>query len=105
MPAGLGAAFSYWPFEPAVLVGVALGAMLYMVGGTGRSKHRDSWRAMAFWLGLLAILLALQSPIEMVARQLFWMHMVQHLLLTAGAAPLLCLAAPSALSWRALRLG
>src|SRR6202049_2978403 len=102
MPPGLGAAFSYWPFEPAVLVGVALAAMLYIVGGTGRRKHRDSWRAMAFWLGLLAILLALQSPIEMVARQLFWMHMVQHLLLTVVAAPLLALAAPWTRLWRAL---
>jgi putative membrane protein len=103
--APLGAVLSYWPFEPAVLVGVALVAMLYVVGGIGRRKHRDSWRAMAFWLGLLSILLALQSPIEMLARQLFWMHMVQHLLLTVVAAPLLALAAPWTRLWRALPLG
>jgi putative membrane protein len=107
MSPGLGAVLSYWPFEPAVLIGVALAAMLYVVGGVGRSpKHRTSrWRAAAFWLGLASILLALQSPIEMLARQLFWMHMVQHLLLTVVAAPLLALAAPWTRLWRALPLG
>jgi putative membrane protein len=107
MSPGLGAVLSYWPFEPAVLVGVALAAMLYVVGGVGRSsKHRTGrWRAAAFWLGLASILLALQSPIEMLARQLFWMHMVQHLLLTVVAAPLLALAAPWTRLWRALPLG
>src|ERR1700686_5370571 len=106
MPRGLGVVFSYWPFEPAVLVGVAIAAMLYVVGGIGRRKHRDSsWRAIALWLGLLSILLALQTPIEMLARQLFWMHMVQPLLLPVVAAPLLALAAPWTRLWRALPLG
>src|ERR1700674_670340 len=104
MPPGLGVVFSYWPFEPAVLIGVALAAMLYVVGGIGLRKHRDGWRAVAFWLGLLTILLALQSPIEMLARQLFWVHMVQHLLLMVVAAPLLALAAPWTRLWRALPL-
>src|SRR5476649_314992 len=80
--------------------------MLYVVGGVGRSsKHRTGrWRAAAFWLGLLSILLALQSPIEMLARQLFWVHMVQHLLLMVVAAPLLALASPWTRMWRALPL-
>jgi putative membrane protein len=106
MPPGLGAVLSYWPFEPAVLVGVAIAAMLYVVGGVGRPrKHQDHWRSAAFWLGLLSILLALQSPIEILARQLFWMHMVQHLLLMVVAAPLLAIASPWTRLWRALPLG
>jgi putative membrane protein len=110
MPSGLGAVLSYWPFEPAVLVGVAIAATLYTVGGVGRPRkpHTSSlvrWREAAFWLGLLSILLALQSPIEMLARQLFWMHMVQHLLLMVVAAPLLALASPWTRMWRALPLG
>lgn len=106
---GIGAVLSYWPFEPVVLIGVDVAAVLYVVGGIGRPRsHRpDSgpWRAIAFWLGLLSILLALQSPIEILARQLFWMHMVQHLLLMVVAAPLLALAAPWTRLWRALPLG
>jgi putative membrane protein len=111
VPPGLGEVLSSWPFEPVVLVGVELAAVLYLVGGAGRAKdHRrgsttiSRWRAAAFWLGLFTILLALQSPIEMLARQLFWIHMVQHLLLTVVAAPLLALAAPWTRLWRALPL-
>jgi putative membrane protein len=108
---------SYWPFEPAVLLGVELAAVLYMVGGTAQRSHRSAhaqkspsgwsagrWRSIAFWCGLGLILLSLQSPIEILARQLFWVHMVQHLLLLAVAAPLLALASPWTRMWRALPL-
>jgi putative membrane protein len=109
MPVGVGAILSYWPFEPAVLLGVELAAVLYVIGGTGRPRKRGAssahWRSAAFWLGLISILLALQSPIEIFARQLFWVHMVQHLLLMVVAAPLLALAAPWTRLWRALPLG
>lgn len=109
MPPGVGAVLSNWPFEPVVLIGVELAAVLYIIGGIGRRRsHRPGsgrWRAAAFWLGLLSILLALQSPIEMLARQLFWVHMVQHLLLMVVAAPLLALATPWTRLWRALPLG
>lgn len=108
MPPAVGAVLSYWPFEPAVLLGVELAAVLYLVGGAGRGRNHSSatarWRSIAFWLGLATILLALQSPIEMLARQLFWVHMVQHLLLMAVAAPLLALASPWTRMWRALPL-
>ena len=92
-----------------MLIGVELAAVLYWIGGIGLSGHRQGssgrWRAGAFWLGLLTILVALQSPIEMLARQLFWAHMVQHLLLMVVAAPLLALASPWTRLWRALPLG
>jgi putative membrane protein len=108
MPPAVGAVLSYWPFEPAVLLGVELAAVLYLVGGARRGRNHSSatarWRSIAFWLGLGTILLALQSPIEMLARQLFWVHMVQHLLLMAVAAPLLALASPWTRMWRALPL-
>jgi putative membrane protein len=104
-----GVFLSYWPFEPAVLLGVELAAVLYLVGGvrragTAHSSANARWRSIAFWLGLATILLALQSPIEIFARQLFWVHMVQHLLLMAVAAPLLALASPWTRMWRALPL-
>jgi putative membrane protein len=109
MPPGAGFFLANWPFEPVVLLGVELAAVLYLVGGTrragvNRSSGTARWRATAFWLGLATILLALQSPIEILARQLFWVHMVQHLLLMAVAAPLLALASPWTRMWRALPL-
>ena len=107
MPPGLGV-LAYWPFEPVVLIGVELAGVLYVIGGLGLSRSRQGsagrWRELAFWLGLLTILVALQSPIDILARQLFWVHMVQHLLLMVVAAPLLALASPWTRMWRALPL-
>src|SRR3977135_4738595 len=92
MPPGAGAVLSSWPFEPAVLLGVEVAAVLYLAGGAGPGRHHDRvggrWRSISFWVGLASILLALQSPIEILARQLFWVHMVQHLLLMVVAAAL-----------------
>jgi putative membrane protein len=119
MPAGIGPILSYWPFEPVVLLGIELAAVLYVVGGApsarrggGRGQGRElattrtarRWRSIAFWSGLAVILVALQSPVEILARQLFWVHMVQHLLLLAVAAPLLALASPWTRMWRPLPL-
>jgi len=92
-----------WPFEPVVLIGVEIAAVLYIVGGMGR--RTEPWRDVAFWSALVTILVALQSPLEMLARQLFWIHMVQHLLLMVVAAPLLALASPWTRLWRALPRG
>jgi putative membrane protein len=90
----------YWPFEPVVLLGVELASVAYVVGGIGLRPDRR--RAVAFWAALVTILIALQSPIDVYARQLFWVHMVQHLLLIVVAAPLLALASPWNRMWRAL---
>jgi cytochrome c oxidase assembly factor CtaG len=50
------------------------------------------------------ILLAVDTPLETLARQLFWAHMTQHLLLIMVAAPLLVVAAPWLQVWRGLPL-
>jgi cytochrome c oxidase assembly factor CtaG len=55
-------------------------------------------------LGLASILLALDTPVETLARRLFWAHMTQHLLLIVVAAPLLVVAAPWLQIWRGLPL-
>ena len=52
------------------------------------------WRTTLFFLGLFALILALASGIELVAGDLFSVHMLQHMLLTIVAAPLLMLGAP-----------
>jgi putative copper resistance protein D len=51
-------------------------------------------RTVAFLGGLLAVAVALLSGIEAYDTTLFSLHMVQHLLLTLVAAPLLALGAP-----------
>jgi putative membrane protein len=52
------------------------------------------WRTATFFLGLAALLAALASPIDSYASISFTAHMVQHMLLTVVAAPLLMLGAP-----------
>ena len=80
-----------------VLIGVVLVAAAYARGlrelwrraGPGRSVSRA--QAGLFYLGLLTIVLALASPLDWMAHQLFAAHMVQHLLLMLVAAPLVVL--------------
>jgi len=62
-------------------------------------------RALLFYAGLLTILVALESPLDVLAEKLFWAHMIQHLLLLTVAAPLIVLGHPWMPIWRALPLG
>jgi putative membrane protein len=75
-----------WTFEPAVIIGVGALAVLYgMAWRRGRatgSAHRPGYGRLAlFSLGLLTILAALVSPIDVLGDQLLLMHMLQHVLL------------------------
>jgi putative membrane protein len=72
----------------------------------GRPRsHRERWRAASFYAGLLVILAALASPIDTLSEKLFWVHMVQHVMLLSIAAPLIVLGAPWMSIWRPLPLG
>jgi putative membrane protein len=78
-----------WSLEPGVLIGVAI------VGGAYVSRWRrvrrgsslrptvdaPVWRLCCFLGALLVALIALVSPVDALADQLFFMHMIQHMLL------------------------
>jgi cytochrome c oxidase assembly factor CtaG/ferredoxin len=87
-----------WPLEPWLLAALLLAAWIY--GRGWRILHRRDagrWHAGhlgAFLGGLAAIFLALASPIEPFAFLLLQVHMLQHLLLSMVAPPLLWLGAP-----------
>jgi cytochrome c oxidase assembly factor CtaG len=60
-----------------------------------RTGHPPAqWRLALYGLGLAAIAAAVVSPIDDLAEELFPLHMVQHLLLTMLAAPLVLLGNP-----------
>lgn len=98
-----------WSFEPAVLFGIAITAALYFAGvrycrRRGMARYLQPWRWVLFAAGLLTILIALVSPVDYWADSLFWVHMLQHELLTMFAAPLLLLGAPAMPLWRGVPL-
>ena len=95
---------------PVGMVVLAGAAYLWVIRPThtrapkrSRTMFRARRQAVAFFAGLLFVLAALSGPVERFADELFWMHMVQHLLLLTVVAPLFVLAAPWALPLRFLQ--
>lgn len=86
-----------WP-----LVGLLVAAVLFALGRRPRDGVR---RDACFYAGLLVIVAAIDSPIDEYADRLFWVHMVQHVLLTMVAPPLILLGRPWPRSVRALPVG
>jgi cytochrome c oxidase assembly factor CtaG len=92
-------AFLYsWPFDPLLIVTLALSGIVYLRGWLAlRGRNVARWhggRLVAFLAGLAAIYLALASPIEPFSYFFLQIHMVQHLLLMMAAPPLLWLGEP-----------
>jgi putative membrane protein len=87
--------------EPSVVAGLVGLQALYLLC-TGRYRDRlpgskpvGRGRRALFSLGLLALLLALATPLDLLAdRYLFSAHMLQHLIITLAAAPLLLAGTP-----------
>jgi len=88
-----------WSFEPVLALPLLVAAVAWwrLLGAADRA-HPDhpvpALRRWSFLAGLGAIAIALQSGIERYDTTLFSVHMVQHLLLTLVAPPLLALGAP-----------
>jgi cytochrome c oxidase assembly factor CtaG len=91
-----------WSLDPSLLyVGVAAG--LYLLGSRGPARPKPL-QMVSFFAGLVTIVIALDSPIDDYADQLFWVHMLQHVLLLTVAPPLFLLGRPWPTMWRALPL-
>lgn len=87
-----------WAFLPVPAIGLLATAVIYFLGW--RSLHAQvPWRfpverLISFVGGLVVIYVALASPLDAFAGWLLVVHMVQHLLLTMVAPPLLLLGWP-----------
>ncbi len=95
-----------WSFEPAVALPLLASAVVWLrlVGRVDRTHPANPVprrRTASFLLGLAVIAVALMSGIDAYDTSLFSVHMVQHLLLTLVAAPLIALGAPITLLLRA----
>jgi cytochrome c oxidase assembly factor CtaG len=117
-----------WPIPPTVLLGCLVAEILYFRGWrvlvkaeqakraakamtssafTGSDAGEYQWNSW-FWRGtyflgaVVAFLLAASAPIDILSSRLFWVHMIQHLLLLVVMAPLLVAAAPLLPLWLGL---
>ncbi|PZC49664.1 MAG: putative copper resistance protein D [Chloroflexi bacterium] len=102
-------ALTVWRFDaPGVVLTLAL-ALAYVWGYRrlranlpAEAVFRFSrWRPAAFATGIALMLLSLVSPIDTYSDDLFWVHMIQHVLILMLIAPLLLLGAPATLALRA----
>lgn len=89
-----------WTFPPLVSISLLIVSAIYLIGvrrlwrragvGSGIEKRQ----AGVFASGMFVLIIALVSPIDALADDLGWMHMIQHMLLMNVAAPLMILGAP-----------
>ena len=61
---------------------------------SGSHELAARWRLVSYLSGLFIIAISLMSPIDVLGQQLFFMHMIQHLLLIMVAPVLLLIANP-----------
>jgi cytochrome c oxidase assembly factor CtaG len=79
----------YWSFSPGVLIGAAIVGGVYVRrwrqvrfgASPRRTAEAPVWRLCCFMASIAIALIALISPLDALADQLFFMHMVQHMLL------------------------
>jgi cytochrome c oxidase assembly factor CtaG len=93
---------SAWSWYPSVILGIVLVTAGYFI----RMRQLSGWKGnllkgfhgRVYWFlaGMLVIFLALLSPLDEIGDEyLFSAHMIQHLLLTLVAPPLLLLGLPA----------
>ncbi len=83
-----------WTWYPSVVIGFSIWTLLYIFA-IRRGKPTPLTHQIAFHIGTLVGLVALVSPLDELGDEyLFSAHMVQHLLLIFGAAPLWLIGTP-----------
>jgi putative membrane protein len=99
-----------WDWRPEVIIPLLTLGLLYTRGwwrlrqrtaasrqrrGVVQRQHMTAgWKLASYWAGLGFIALALLSPIDVLSSQLFFVHMIQHLMLIMFAPPLLLITNP-----------
>ncbi|OLP57932.1 hypothetical protein BJF93_13930 [Xaviernesmea oryzae] len=91
-----------WTFDPWIVTPILLMASLHGAGmlrlrlRRGLLSRGNSRRGLVFWAGLACLAGALMSPLHEYGEHLFTLHMIEHELVVAVAAPLIVLGRPIA---------
>lgn len=94
------ALWTHWVHEPASVLALGAVTTVYVRGvarvwtRAGRGRGISRWQAGCFAAGVFTLALALMSPIDALADDLFSAHMLQHVLLAVVAPPLLVAGEP-----------
>lgn len=103
------ALFTQWDVPWAVTAALAVTAAIYVRGWLQirhtRAELFPRWRLLAFLGGIVAIFVAVASPLDTFSETLLFMHMAQHFVLMSVAPPLIVLGAPVAPMLRGLPRG
>ncbi len=97
-----------WEWQPTILPAAAVvGAYVYGVRSVypaDRAERAVFWRRVAlFFAGALLLFLAIASPLDAATDRLLAFHMLQHVIMTTLAPPLIVLGLPPALLRKLLR--
>ena len=93
--------WQFSPFPLLVLAAVIVTAAWYLRARSQLVARGRPWswnRTLSFLAGLVALDVALQSPVATFTMEYFQAHVIQHLLLMVVAPPLLALGAPMTLA-------
>jgi cytochrome c oxidase assembly factor CtaG len=74
-----------WNWDPFILASLLFVAWVYAAD----PRSQWGWRSVNFMAGLIALFIALISPLDALSAALFSAHMVQHMLLIVVVPPLL----------------
>jgi putative membrane protein len=92
--------------QAACTVTMILAALVYLLGWLHLRKVSATpisvWRTVSFLLGLLAIWVAVASPVAVSDQRMLTAHMIQHLLLMTIAPPMIWLGSPLPAVWKGL---
>ena len=89
--------WTWWVIDPLAIFGILIAGYLYAKGlhnWRPRSRPVHTWQVISFYSGLAMMVIALISPLDPLADQLFLAHQIQHLLLRVAGPVLIFLGAP-----------
>jgi len=97
-PPALGELLQTWSMPVGPLIALVLALVLYLRGWrlarVTRQNELPVWRAGCFVSGVVALWIAVASPIDALDDYLLTAHMIQHFILMSVAPPLIALGAP-----------
>jgi putative membrane protein len=92
--------------QAACTATIVFAAAVYLRGWlhlrTASATPIPAWRAVSFLLGLMAIWVAVASPVAISDQRILTAHMIQHLLLMTIASPMIWLGSPVLAVWNGL---